>query len=82
MVDHIGTGQMFRDWREKLEVSLRLVAERLDFQAGYVSDLERGRRNWDDDLAEQFTNILEGKTLDGKKNWPWPASGKVSKIAA
>ena len=81
MVDHIGTGQEFREWRERLEVSLRLVAERLQLQPGYVSDLERGRRNWDDQLAAQFTNILEGKTLDGKPGRPWPENGRVNKAA-
>jgi transcriptional regulator with XRE-family HTH domain len=39
-------GQMVRELRERKGVSLRAVAKRLGLSAAFISDLERGRRNW------------------------------------
>jgi transcriptional regulator with XRE-family HTH domain len=39
-------GQMVRELRERKGVSLRTVAKRLGLSAAFISDLERGRRNW------------------------------------
>lgn len=58
VIDHEKTGAYYRTTREALGLSLREVANRLEFSASFVSDLERGRRNWTQDLANQFTRAL------------------------
>lgn len=58
VIDHVTTGQLFRVARKKSKLSLREMARRLKLTAPYVSDLERGRRNWTEEMAERFTDIL------------------------
>lgn len=57
-IDHETTGQLFRQARQKAKLSLREMARRLKLSAPFVSDLELGRRNWTEALAERFTDIL------------------------
>lgn len=57
-IDHEATGYGFREGRKKAKLSLREIARRLNLSAPFVSDLERGRRNWTESLAEQYANIL------------------------
>lgn len=46
---YIEIGSRLRKMREERKITLREMARRLACSAAYVSDLERGRRNWDHD---------------------------------
>lgn len=54
VIDHEETGFQARQYRESKGVSLRRVAELMEFSAPYVSDLELGRRKWDQEKLEKF----------------------------
>lgn len=58
VIDHVRTGDFYRELREKKGLSLRELGEMLNLSIGYISDLERGRRNWDEGLATKFDAIL------------------------
>ena len=60
-IDHECTGRLFRAGRKKAKLSLREMARRLGLSAAFVSDLERGRRNWTEELSVRFTDILCGE---------------------
>ena len=54
-------GAALRYVREASEISLRQLAKELGLSAMYVSDLERGKRNWS---VERFDAYIEAlKTL-------------------
>ena len=59
IVDNEATGLAMRKHREKEKVSLRKHAERMGLSPAYLSDLERGRRNWSDDLVAAFQTALQ-----------------------
>lgn len=48
------TGRMMRVNREKLKLSLRTVARRMNISAPYLSDLELGRRRWSEELFDSW----------------------------
>lgn len=62
-----GTGQL-RDPREfgtemrlkrkRARISLRAMAEALEFTPPYISDLELGRRNWTFQLSRDYLKVL------------------------
>lgn len=57
-----GTGEVtnpgpMRRMRVKSGLSLRSVARQLGITAGYLSDLERGRRVWTVKLEKEFSEI-------------------------
>jgi hypothetical protein len=58
-IDHVATGAAMRQLRKAHNISLREIARRMDFSAPFVSDLERGRRNWNAKLA---TDYMKAKT--------------------
>lgn len=47
-IDHEALGADMRKEREAAGVSLRSMAKAMAFSAAFLSDLERGRRNWSD----------------------------------
>jgi transcriptional regulator with XRE-family HTH domain len=58
-IDHVKSGELMRQAREKANLSLRDVAERMGVSAPYLSDLERGRRNWTLVTARHFQTALK-----------------------
>ena len=64
-IDHIATGKQFRLAREELSLTIKELAERVELAPQYVADLEAGRRNWRQELADQFTGALAGLDLKG-----------------
>lgn len=52
------TGQLLRKEREQAGVSLRALAGKLEVSAAYLSDLERGRRNWSEGKIAGYRRIL------------------------
>lgn len=53
VIDHFSTGASYRAVRCGAGKSLKAIAKRMGVSASYLSDLERGRRNWDAGLAER-----------------------------
>jgi DNA-binding XRE family transcriptional regulator len=51
VIDHAATGESYRRLRKSFGVSLRALAKQLKVSAPFLSDLERGRRNWDQKWA-------------------------------
>ena len=58
VIDHEATGQVWRERRKELKISLREAARRMGLSASFVSDLELGRRNWTEELEQKFHNVL------------------------
>lgn len=68
VVDSIATGALARRTRQTLDLSLREVARRMGVSAPFVSDLERGRRNWTLSLVTRYKNALCGITAADPRN--------------
>lgn len=58
--DNVQTGLLMRKARIKAGISVRGMAKKLNCSAPYVSDLELGRRNWREEMAELWAHILCG----------------------
>ena len=58
VVDHEATGADWRRHREQAGVSLRDLAQTMGVSAPYLSDLERGRRNWSDEIENKVASAL------------------------
>lgn len=58
-IDHQKAARLVREARKKKKLSLRDVAKQLGFSAAYLSDLERGRRNWSSDLFDKVNAVLQ-----------------------
>ena len=56
--DNAATGQLMREARKRAGLSLREMARRLGQSASFVSDLELGRRGWDEKRIEQWADVL------------------------
>lgn len=61
--DHVEAGRLIRKLRRKHGVSLRTLAKRMGFSAPFISDLERGRRNW---TPETFNDAAKAITKTAK----------------
>lgn len=57
-IDQIHLGAEFRRLRKEKNVSMNEMARRMKISAPYLSDLERGKRNWTQSLVERFTENL------------------------
>lgn len=53
-LDHVAVGAVMRAHRESKNLSLETVAGFMDLSTSYLSDLERGRRNWTEDKVARF----------------------------
>lgn len=56
--DDVQFGNLMRSNRYLANVSLRQLAFHIGLSHGYISDLERGRRKWNDDLITRYTNVV------------------------
>lgn len=61
VLDPVIAGQYHRAMRERKGKSLREVARMMKVTAPYVSDLERGRRNWTDERMEAYRKAVHSK---------------------
>lgn len=53
-------GRELRELRVARKITLGKVAARMKFTPAYISDLERGKRNWNNDLIAQFKKAVSG----------------------
>lgn len=56
--NHIETGKMIRRFREVSGISLRELARRVGWSAAHQCDLEKGRRNWNQEDFDRVANCL------------------------
>lgn len=54
LIDHVATGKIAMRRRKALGLSLRQASAIMGFSAPFLSDLERGRRNWNPNALEKF----------------------------
>jgi len=58
VVDHFRTGCQVRRFREQKGISLRQTAVGMDISPPYLSDLERGNRNWTQFLLDRASRAI------------------------
>jgi predicted transcriptional regulator len=58
VIDHVATGESMRQLRKSHKISLREVARRMKLSAPFISDLERGNRNWDGSRSLAFMSAV------------------------
>ncbi len=58
VVDPVLVGRKMRALRERFGVSCRAVARELGFSPPYVSDLELGRRSFNERLIKRYTKAV------------------------
>lgn len=58
VIDHESTGEYWRQRRESEGMSLRETARRSCLSAPFLSDLERGRRNWTATLEAKYERVI------------------------
>ena len=56
--DHVATGENARKFRKEQGLSLKRVADRMGITSAYLSDLERGRRNWNEKIILEFCRAM------------------------
>ncbi len=61
--DHKAVGAELRHIRKMKGMSLRGAASRMSLTASYISDLELGRRNWNETLISRYEEAME--CIDG-----------------
>lgn len=56
-VDPVETGREMRALREAAGLSLREMARRMGYSVQYISDLERGQREWRAALMQPYRDL-------------------------
>jgi len=59
VIDSDATGFYCRIAREKKLLPLRKISKRMGISAMYLSQLERGERNWNERLMKKFNQALK-----------------------
>ncbi len=65
-IDHLKTGKLCRDERVLRRFSMNLIASKMQLSSCYLSELETGKRKWNQELIDQFNDALDGKPLRRK----------------
>jgi transcriptional regulator with XRE-family HTH domain len=58
VVDHEATGAAWRKIRQDVGFTLRSLARKMGISAPFLSDLERGRRNWTEEIEQTYARHL------------------------
>lgn len=61
IADQKALGRKMRERRDAAGLNAKEVAGRMNIHPTYLSDLERGTRNWNDDLIQRFEKAIERK---------------------
>lgn len=59
VIDHVATGKRMQNLRYKSGLSGKKVADLLGFSQPMLAMLEKGRKNWSEDLCERFQEALK-----------------------
>lgn len=65
VIDHEYTSRKMSIARLAAGLSIREMGRRLGFSGAYVSDLEKNRRKWSEELAARFIKALNKPKPDG-----------------
>lgn len=65
-IDHSATGESMRQLREAEGLSLRALAKRMSLSPSYLSDLEHGRRHWNERLVTSYKHGIGPTTGAGR----------------
>jgi predicted transcriptional regulator len=57
--DHKAIGKNVRKERERRKISQAKLAKKVDISGAYLSELERGRRNWTEELFNAVKKAME-----------------------
>jgi len=57
-LDHARVGSELRAYRAVRNLTMARVAKRMGLSESYVSELERGKRNWNDALVERYRKAV------------------------
>lgn len=57
-IDHAKAGDRIRVLRESKNLPVRWLAEQLNISSAFMSDLERGRRNWTQERFESAVKFI------------------------
>lgn len=57
-VNHAAAGEKIRQLRQSKKMSLRELARKMNMAAPYLSDLERGNRNWSEERFELAVKMI------------------------
>lgn len=57
--DHRAIGNLLRKEREAIKISSRQLADAMEIGYAFLSDLERGRRNWTEEKITRFREALK-----------------------
>jgi len=57
-LNHSVVGNEMRNMRVERKESLISISKKMGLSIPYLSDLERGRRNWNEDLIQRFKEAL------------------------
>ena len=67
IIDSLATGESMRQSRILSGLSLREISRRMCLSAPYLSDLERGKRNWTKKLANRYEDAIISATAEAAK---------------
>ena len=59
MIDSTATGKKARAARIKKGYTLREIAKLMIISSPYLSDLEKGKRAWNEEIIARFINAME-----------------------
>jgi predicted transcriptional regulator len=59
VIDHAATGAACRKWRVAMGQTATAVAGKLHISPSMVSDLELGRKNWNDVKLEEYVDAVK-----------------------
>lgn len=59
LIDHEECGHVVRVERSKKGISLLNLADKLNISSPFLSDLERGKRNWTEERFKTAMQIIE-----------------------
>lgn len=65
-IDHVLTGRYARQERVRMNLTLKRVSDLMDFALSYISQLERGKANWNEKLMQEYNDALAGKSVNDK----------------
>lgn len=66
-IDHAATGATARKERVRAGISLRNMADAMGLSAPYLSDLERGKRNWNAAMHARWDLAIRNATKRRKR---------------
>ena len=58
-IDSVATGQVVERHRKALKLTIDQLADRMNISSAYLRDLQKGRRNWSEQLFQTFLDACK-----------------------